>query len=32
VQLSRNAFEATWLPEEAKASYLDTLERYAALG
>ncbi len=32
VQLSRNAFEATWLPEEAKAGYLDTLERYAALG
>jgi adenosine deaminase len=31
IQLSRNAFESTWLPPAAKAAYLAKLEAYAAV-
>jgi adenosine deaminase len=30
VQLARNAFTVSWLPQEDKAGYLDALESYAA--
>jgi len=30
VQLSRNAFESTWLPRPVKDRYLAELEAYAA--
>ena len=31
LQLSRNAFEVAWLPENEKAQYIDRLETYGAL-
>lgn len=31
LQLSRNAFEVAWLPEDEKARYIDQLETYGAL-
>jgi len=30
VQLSRNAFDVTWLPQEDRQAYVDALEAYAA--
>jgi len=30
VQISRNAFEVTWLPKEDRQAYVDALEDYAA--
>jgi adenosine deaminase len=30
VQLSRNAFNVTWLPQEDRKAYVDALEDYAA--
>jgi adenosine deaminase len=30
VQLSRNAFNVTWLPEEDRKAYVDALDEYAA--
>jgi adenosine deaminase len=30
VQLSRNAFEVTWLPQQDRAAYIDALDAYAA--
>jgi adenosine deaminase len=30
VQLSRNAFTVTWLPQEDRNSYVDALDAYAA--
>jgi adenosine deaminase len=32
VQLSRNAFNITWLPQEDRKSYVDALDDYAAKG
>jgi adenosine deaminase len=32
VQISRNAFNVTWLPQEDRKAYVDALEDYAASG